>query len=92
MLREYDPAWAHGESVEGVRHKIKSKHCGKILNGGITRLKEHLPHKEGQVIACPHVPRDVMKKMQALLKSGKQKKATKDAGKRQEEDAIRDEL
>ncbi|MFQ6665127.1 hypothetical protein Gotur_031984 [Gossypium turneri] len=37
-----DYGWRWGEPVEGGRNNVKYKFCERVINGGITRLKEHL--------------------------------------------------
>jgi hypothetical protein len=66
MVRDIDPAWSHGEAV-GSRSKVQYNYCGKVLNGGITRLKQHLAHVSGQVIKCHKVPPNVTAEMKELL-------------------------
>ncbi|RWR84870.1 hypothetical protein CKAN_01370200 [Cinnamomum micranthum f. kanehirae] len=52
MVREVDPAWQHGVDVDGKKSRIKCNYCGKVVTRGITRLKEHLIHKSGNVAKC----------------------------------------
>ncbi|KAL2941219.1 Peptide-N(4)-(N-acetyl-beta-glucosaminyl)asparagine amidase [Bienertia sinuspersici] len=40
--RDEDVRWNFGDSVDGNKHRIKCKFCNKIINRGITRLKQHL--------------------------------------------------
>lgn len=72
-----DIGWRFGESIDGNKRKIKCKFCGKIINGGITRLKEHLAHKRGDVAPCSSVSVEVKKDMMAVLMNYKDKKRDK---------------
>ena len=51
--------WEHVELVGGSRRTTKCKYCGKVIHGGITRLKQHIAHISGQVEGCPRVPVEV---------------------------------
>ncbi|KAK9026581.1 hypothetical protein V6N11_039416 [Hibiscus sabdariffa] len=44
-----DYGWRWGEVVEGSRNNVKCKFCERIITKGITRLKEHLAGKIGNV-------------------------------------------
>ncbi|XP_028101717.1 uncharacterized protein LOC114301022 [Camellia sinensis] len=44
--------WKFGIPLENTEHKIRCTFCGKELNGGITRLKQHLAYMKGQVAPC----------------------------------------
>jgi hypothetical protein len=41
-----DIAWKHGVSVDGGTRKIKCNYCGKMVIGGVYRLKHHLGHTQ----------------------------------------------
>ena len=56
MTSKYDIGWEHAEPVSGSRRTTKCKYCGKVIHGGITRLKQHIAHISGQVEWCPRVP------------------------------------
>ena len=72
-MRDIDPAWSHGEAV-GSKSKVKCNYCGRVINGGITRLKQHLAHVSGQVMKCHKVPPNVRAEMQELLNASAKKK------------------
>ncbi|KAF7146230.1 hypothetical protein RHSIM_Rhsim04G0084200 [Rhododendron simsii] len=69
--------------VENNRNKSQCIFCGKIVSGGITRLKEHLAHKKGQVSSCPSVSGEVRELMMKHLKDYSKKQ--EDKRKRHEE-------
>ena len=75
MVRDLDPAWRHGEAV-GSKNKVKCNYCGRVLNGGITRLKQHLAHVSGQVTKCHKVPPNVRAEMHELLDASAKKKTS----------------
>ena len=39
MALKHDIGWEHVEPVGGSRRTTKCKYCGKVIYGGITRLK-----------------------------------------------------
>uniref|UniRef100_A0A0R0H3S6 BED-type domain-containing protein n=1 Tax=Glycine max TaxID=3847 RepID=A0A0R0H3S6_SOYBN len=52
-----DPGWKYCHSlVEGDTNTIVCNFCGKITKGGITRAKQHLIGKSGNVAACKKTP------------------------------------
>lgn len=54
--------------VNGGRQKIKCKYCHKFfLGGGISRLKQHLGGKRGNVAPCEEVPDEVKLQIQQHL-------------------------
>ncbi|KAF7142788.1 hypothetical protein RHSIM_Rhsim05G0096600 [Rhododendron simsii] len=78
-----DIGWKFGKMVENNRNKSQCIFCGKIVSGGITRLKEHLAHKKGQVSSCPSVSGEVWELMMKHLKDYSKKQ--EDKRKRHEE-------
>jgi BED zinc finger len=55
-----DPAWVHGEILEGARTHWKCKYCNKIFKGGgISRLKMHIAGLVGDVVSCSAVPQEI---------------------------------
>ncbi|KAL5133726.1 hypothetical protein HKD37_03G007015 [Glycine soja] len=69
-----DPGWKYYHSlVEGDTNTIVCNFCGKITKGGITRAKQHLIGKSGNVAACkktlPNVVEE-LKEYMATKKSG----------------------
>ena len=70
-----DVGWEHAKPVGGSRKIVRCNYCGKVVHGGITRMKQHLAHVSGQVEACPKASREVRKFMQSHLKQGKSERA-----------------
>ncbi|MFQ6665130.1 hypothetical protein Gotur_031984 [Gossypium turneri] len=62
-----DYGWRWGEPVEGGRNNVKYKFCERVINGGITRLKEHLAAKKGNVAPSPNVSTEVRKNIAQQL-------------------------
>ena len=58
-----DPGWEHGVAHDGNKKKVKCKYCGKIVSGGIFRLKQHLARISGEVTYCKKAPEEVYMKM-----------------------------
>ena len=50
-----DIGWHFGTPVPNAKGNIVCKLCGKVVKGGITRFKEHITHKTGNVAPCPNV-------------------------------------
>nr|XP_027090180.1 uncharacterized protein LOC113711200 [Coffea arabica] len=65
-----DIGWEHGKPVGGNRKIVRCNYCGKVMHGGITRLKAHVGHVTGQVVPCPRVAREVTDVMKMHLKAG----------------------
>ncbi|KAL4343096.1 hypothetical protein HN51_061403 [Arachis hypogaea] len=56
-----DPKWKYVSAVEEENtNDTICNFCGKIMRGGITRAKEHLMIKPGNVAGCKMVPKDVI--------------------------------
>ncbi|RWR91010.1 hypothetical protein CKAN_02014600 [Cinnamomum micranthum f. kanehirae] len=91
-VHEVDPAWQHGVHVDGKKSRIKCNYCGKVVTGGITKLKEHLAHKSGNMAKCTKVTLELKKEMQAFLKAGKQKKIVTEKRREAEYEACREEV
>ncbi|KAG8479284.1 hypothetical protein CXB51_029834 [Gossypium anomalum] len=53
-----DIGWHFGTLVPNTKGNIVCKLCGKVVKGGITRFKEHIAHKTGNVAPCPNVTED----------------------------------
>ena len=72
-----DVGWHFGTAVDGNKKQVQCKFCGKIIKGGITRLKQHLAHKTGDVAPCLEVFVEVKRDMSKLLQEFKEKKKDK---------------
>jgi hypothetical protein len=56
-MGERDVVWEHGENLFPG---FKYKYCVKEFHGGrVTRLKEHLAEKSGNVARCTKCPPDI---------------------------------
>lgn len=54
--------------INGGRQKTKCKYCHKVfLGGGISRLRQHLGGKRGNVAPCEEVPDEVKLQIQQHL-------------------------
>ncbi|KAK4408106.1 hypothetical protein Sango_0391600 [Sesamum angolense] len=67
MAPKLDNGWEHGTPVGGDRKKCKCNYCGKVVHGGITRLKQHIAHVSGNVEECSRVPSEIRKMVRKLL-------------------------
>ncbi|KAJ8432508.1 hypothetical protein Cgig2_001101 [Carnegiea gigantea] len=69
--------WRFGIAIDGSRKQVQCKFCNKVIRGGITRLKQHLAHKTGDVAPCLDVSAEVKRDMMKLLQDYKEKKRQK---------------
>ncbi|RVW24208.1 hypothetical protein CK203_091363 [Vitis vinifera] len=75
MASKHDIGWEHAEPVGGSRRTTKCKYCGKVIHGGITRLKQHIAHISGQMEGCPHVPVEVSHSVRQHMSNTSKEKA-----------------
>jgi hypothetical protein len=70
-----DIGWHFAINVPcGDKNTIQCKLCLKEINGGITRLKEHLAHMSGEVKSCARVTQLIRENMMKLILDNKAKK------------------
>ncbi|GMH29710.1 hypothetical protein Nepgr_031553 [Nepenthes gracilis] len=62
-----DPGWEHGIAQDERKKKVKCNYCGKVVSGGIYRLKQHLARISGEVTYCDRAPEEVYLKMRENL-------------------------
>ncbi|KAD3640155.1 hypothetical protein E3N88_29378 [Mikania micrantha] len=62
-----DPGWEHGTAQDEKKKKVRCNYCGKIVSGGIYRLKQHLARVSGEVTYCDKAPEEVCLKMKENL-------------------------
>ncbi|KAH9620381.1 hypothetical protein KSS87_022032 [Heliosperma pusillum] len=72
-----DPGWDHGTAQDAKKKKVKCNYCGKVVSGGIYRLKQHLARVSGEVTYCDKAPEDVYTKMRENLESCRSNKKPK---------------
>ncbi|KAJ8436089.1 LOW QUALITY PROTEIN: hypothetical protein Cgig2_011911 [Carnegiea gigantea] len=75
-----------GTAIDG--NKKQCKFCSKIIKGRITRLKQHLAHKTGDVAPYLEVSVEVKRDINKLLQEFKEKKKDKVRGTRDLEQEI----
>ncbi|KAL6344388.1 hypothetical protein AAG906_039644 [Vitis piasezkii] len=75
MASKHDIGKEHAEPVGGSRRTTKCKYCGKVIHGGITRLKQHIAHIFGQVEGCPRVPVEVSHNVRQHMSNTSKEKA-----------------
>ena len=71
MASKHDIGWDHKESFSSNRRIPKCKYCGKVIHGGITRLKQHIAHISGQVERCRSVPVEVSQSIRLYMSNNK---------------------
>ena len=57
--------------VERDTNTIVCNYCGKITKGGITRAKEHLIGKSGNIASCKKTPPDVVEELKEYMSNKK---------------------
>ncbi|KAA8528167.1 hypothetical protein F0562_035582 [Nyssa sinensis] len=62
-----DPGWEHGIAQDERKKKVRCNYCGKVVSGGIYRLKQHLARLSGEVTYCDKAPEEVCLKMRENL-------------------------
>ncbi|XP_057546877.1 uncharacterized protein LOC130825589 isoform X2 [Amaranthus tricolor] len=72
-----DPGWEHGTAQDEKKKKVKCNYCGKVVSGGIYRLKQHLARVSGEVTYCERAPEDVYLKMRENLEGCRSNKKQK---------------
>ncbi|KAI5342348.1 hypothetical protein L3X38_010223 [Prunus dulcis] len=78
-----DPAWEHGDPIDGNKNGSICKYCGRVMkSGGVTRLKYHLSGLDpgNNVQRCNSVPPEVKAFITTLLKNKQHQKEKKTHG------------
>ena len=75
MASKHDIGREHAEPVGSSRRTTKCKYCGKIIQGSITRLKQHITHISEQVEGCPHVSVEVSHSVRQHMSNTSKEKA-----------------
>ena len=70
-----DPGWKYGywPDLEN-KHMVKCTLCGKNLNQGIKRLKQHLAGGFGDVVKCSEVTAEISREMQEYITKNQNRK------------------
>ena len=63
--------------AENDTNNIVCNYCSKVMKGGITRVKQHLIGKRGNVLTCDKYPKEVREELWAYEKDKKKKKIVK---------------
>ncbi|XP_057750262.1 uncharacterized protein LOC130968812 [Arachis stenosperma] len=72
-----DPGWDHGIAQDERKKKVRCNYCGKIVSGGIYRLKQHLARVSGEVTYCEKAPEEVYLRMKENLEGCRSNKKQK---------------
>ncbi|KAK7304043.1 hypothetical protein RJT34_15047 [Clitoria ternatea] len=67
----------HGIAQDEQKKKVRCNYCGKIVRGGIYRLKQHLARVSGEVTYCEKAPEEVYLKMKENLEGCRSNKKQK---------------
>ena len=75
--KQRDIGWEHATSVGGSLKLVKCNYYGKIVHGGIIRMKHHLARVSGQVEACLKlkVPKEASTLLRKYLSEGSKERA-----------------
>ena len=75
-----DVGWEYGILIDPKNmDKVKRKLCGKVMSGGVYKVKEHIGHISGNVSACPKSsPTDQAKCKNAIAEAKSKKKNKKE--------------
>ena len=74
MASKHDICWEYAESFSGNRRTPKCKYYGKVIHGGITRLKQHIAHISGQVEGCRSVLVEVSQSIRLYMSNASNEK------------------
>ena len=74
MTSKHDIGLEHAKTLDGNRKTPKCKYCGKVIHGGITRLKQHIAHISGQVEGCRSVPAEVSQSIRMYMSNASNEK------------------
>ncbi|XP_042465666.1 uncharacterized protein LOC122048129 [Zingiber officinale] len=84
-----DVGWVYGMLIDAKNlDKVKCILCGKVMSGGVYRIKEHVAHIMGNVSACPKSSKDDQAKCRNAINEGKMKKRNKKI----EEESLRSDV
>ncbi|GAB4826290.1 hypothetical protein Ancab_040356 [Ancistrocladus abbreviatus] len=66
VVREKDVCWEYADKLDG--NKVRCKFCSRVLNGGISRLKNHLSRLPSKgVNPCNKVRDDVTERVRLII-------------------------
>ncbi|XP_073138632.1 uncharacterized protein [Henckelia pumila] len=71
MAPKLDIGWEFGKPIGDHRKTIQCKFCGKVVTGGITRLKQHIAHIAGNVESCTKAPKEILLMLRKHLQDSK---------------------
>ncbi|XP_004303226.1 PREDICTED: uncharacterized protein LOC101296684 [Fragaria vesca subsp. vesca] len=73
-----DMGWEFAELADATNvDKLKCKLCGKLVSGGIHRLKQHVANIKGNVTACRNSSDDQKARCKKAIEEGRIKKRQK---------------
>src|ERR1041384_6063474 len=76
--RSDDMAWEFAECVNpNNTQKLRCKLCGKVVSGGVTRMKEHIGQIKGGVTSCMQATQDQIARAFASHEAPKKRKLEK---------------
>ncbi|XP_031127519.1 uncharacterized protein LOC116029610 [Ipomoea triloba] len=87
--RSNDIGWDYGILVDAKNlDKVKCLLCGKVLSGGVYRIKEHVAHIQGNVAPCPIATKEDQLKCRNAINEAKMRRKNKKVN----DDNLRDDV
>jgi Protein of unknown function (DUF 659) len=62
-----DIGWRHGFLIDAGRKRVQCQHCGKQMNGGVFRLKQHIAGMGKDVSKCNSCPQALVDEMRSYM-------------------------
>ncbi|MQL79890.1 hypothetical protein Taro_012332, partial [Colocasia esculenta] len=71
---QVDIGWKHGVLIDAASKRVRCNHCGKEMNGGVYRLKQHIAGIGTNVVKCKHCPRELVNEMKEYMAGRQQQR------------------
>ncbi|MQL84467.1 hypothetical protein Taro_016978 [Colocasia esculenta] len=71
---QVDIGWKHGVLIDAASKRVRCNHCGKEMNGGVYRLKQHIAGIGTNVLKCKHCPRELVNEMKDYMAGRQQQR------------------
>ncbi|MQL96510.1 hypothetical protein Taro_029203, partial [Colocasia esculenta] len=71
---QVDIGWKHGVLIDAASKRVRCNHCGKEMNRGVYRLKQHIAGIGTNVVKCKHCPRELVNEMKDYMAGRQQQR------------------
>ncbi|MQL94902.1 hypothetical protein Taro_027564, partial [Colocasia esculenta] len=71
---QVDIGWKHGVLIDAASKRVRCNHCGKEMNAGVYRLKQHIAGIGTNVLKCKHCPRELVNEMKDYMAGRQQQR------------------